>query len=351
MLGLAAALACPGLAHASAARPTVEVRWTAPSSCGPAQLTTSLDALLAGSEVEARVEVDAIVVQEADGWRVDAWFHIAPDRDGQRTFHAPACATVSHAAALAVAIAVDPTVLDRVDPQQPPPELTPLDASPPEAPEEQAPEEQAPSSPIPLVADASSPTVDDEIVAIEPIAAADAEPSPGSEPWRLVLGAGARVDALALPGPGFGGTLGLGVIRRRLRADLLGSLRAPTREATTGEQDSGGRFHQWSVGGRGCFVPRAGPVELPLCAGMEAGQVIGRGYGWRHLQTARLPWLAATASAGATLPLGRRLAAVAQAEAAVPLLRPDFAVEGVGSVLRVGAAQVRGLVGVELRLP
>ena len=99
-LGLASVLACPGLAQAesSRARPQLEVGWTGPLECGPEPFTRSLEALLTESEVDARVWVEVVVEREDDGWRVDAGFHVEPDREGRRTFRAPACATVSQAA-------------------------------------------------------------------------------------------------------------------------------------------------------------------------------------------------------------------------------------------------------------
>ncbi|MCA9652656.1 MAG: hypothetical protein H6712_32100 [Myxococcales bacterium] len=346
-------MACPGLAQAesSRARPQLEVGWTGPLECGPEPFTRSLEALLTESEVDARVWVEVVVEREDDGWRVDAGFHVEPDREGRRTFRAPACATVSQAAALAVAIAVDPTVLERVDPgDDAEPELATEAGVEPEPEPEPIPE--PPGDADHERSHADTMMLDDpELGPIEPIARAEVEPPDDAASWRAVIGAGFRVDGVALPGPGLGGAARLGALHRRLRVDAEASYRAPTRRAAPEQPDAGGRFQQWTAGARACFVPRVGPVELLACGGLEGGRALVEGYGWPRSRLARRPWAAVTAGLGLAVPLGPRLALVSEGSVAIPLLRPEFAVLGVGSVYRVGPVQVRGSFGLELRLP
>src|SRR5690606_24144102 len=108
-------------------------------------------------------------------------------------------------------------------------------------------------------------------------------------------------------------------------------------------------LHVWSVGAVGCGVPlvvepraetgRASSTwELPLCAGVEAGEVLARPRGLADARGGREPWVAAIA--GPRLAWSPRpiFALVVAVEVVVPLLRPAFAVESYGDVARVGPA-------------
>lgn len=303
---------------------------------------------MAGSSMRTPVRVEATVEQHPDRWQVVTRFEAGPNR-GERRFHAPACNTVVNAAALAIAIAVDPTVLDR---------LATTDLDEPIEPDEPAPVEPAaeePESEPAFVVE--PPQTEGDTEAIEPIGEIEArtgadmvraDPEP---PWRgFVAGAG-LVDGLALPGVGFGATLSAGVIVRWFRAELTGSYRFPTEQSSPNSADAGGRFDHWTVGARACASPRFGPVETPLCLGLDGGQTIGRGYGVPRTQVARLPWLAPVGGLGVAWPVVPRFALFARGEVAVPLLRSEFEIVGLGTIHEIGPVQARGLLGLELRLP
>lgn len=354
-LGLGCGAGSPGSARAATDVPPPAVRWTAPDECPADAFTDALDRLLAGSSLAAPLRVEATVERTADGWSIHTAFDAGPGRAGERTFQALTCRTVTQAAALAIAIAVDPSVLDRlVAPAHGSPvgsEASPIESPEPALPEPVLPE-PAPVLPEPLPSSArpTEPPLG-PIVAAAPTGAAGGMHAEPSSRWRGLLGVAGLLDGGALPGPGGGLAGTVGVLHGRFRGELVGSHRFATRQAAASDPRVGGELTQWSVGVRGCGVPQLGEVELPLCVGLDAGQTVGRGTGLREPFTSAQPWLAGLAEAGVAWPVRRWLALTARASLAVPVLRQDFTITGLGVVHRVGPVQGRGLVGLELRWP
>jgi len=323
--------------------PPPEVRWTGPAECPSDMLTDALDRLLAGSSVATPIRVEATVERTLDGWSIRTDFDAGPGRAGQRTFQAPSCRTVTQAAALAIAIAVDPGVLDRWVPMTD--EVTAMEPAAPVVPELPEPEVSvpAPSEPPPSLGpiEAARPT---------PASVREARREPSLR-WRGLVGVAGSVDGGALPGAGLGIVATVGVLHRGFRGELVASRRFATQQAAAADPRVGGSFTQWWVGARGCGVPRLGAVELPLCAGLEGGQTVGRGIGLPAWRRSAQPWWAGLLDAGLAWPVRPWLALTARATLAVPLLRQDFSIAGLGVVHRVGPVEGRGTLGVELRWP
>lgn len=95
-------------------------------------------------------------------------------------------------------------------------------------------------------------------------------------------------------------------------------------------------------------MPRTRTLAFPLCVGVEAGQVIGRGFGFAEVQTSALPWVAVVPAGELVWSPLRWLSVVASFEAAVVILRHTFVIEGLGPVHDLGPVGLRGLLGVEL---
>lgn len=337
------------------------MRWTAPDECPADAFTGALDRLLIGSSLDAPLRVRATVERTAEGWSIDTAFDAGPGRTGQRTFQALTCRTVAQAAALAIAIAVDPSVLDRWVPAGPaetiegeagPQQTSPTPVAVPVAPAAASPADpRRPGPEGPTLA----PRAIEPSAPLGPIEAAT--PTAGDEPrdpssrWRGLLGVAGAVDGGALPGPGLGLAATLGVLHRRVRGEVVGTRRFATQQAATADPQVGGSFTQWSVGARGCGVPRLRAVELPLCLGVEGGRTVGRGIGVPAPRTSPQPWWAGLVEAGLAWPVRPWLALTARATLAVPVLRQEFSITGLGVVHRVGAIQGRGALGVELRWP
>jgi hypothetical protein len=102
---------------------------------------------------------------------------------------------------------------------------------------------------------------------------------------------------------------------------------------------------------RGCPVWRHVPSELefPLCFGIEAGALIGRGVGYPSVSEAALAWLALDVSLGVTWNPVPHFALGLTAEPLVPLLRSRFRVEGEGVLWQPLPVGFRALGGFEVR--
>ena len=79
----------------------------------------------------------------------------------------------------------------------------------------------------------------------------------------------------------------------------------------------------FAAGLRGCGVPRLRRLEVPVCGGLEAGLVRGRGVGAALASSAtdNLPWLALTAGPGLTWAVRPRLALSLALDLVIPLFK------------------------------
>lgn len=91
-------------------------------------------------------------------------------------------------------------------------------------------------------------------------------------------------------------------------------------------------------------------VRIPLCAGVDAGAVLGRGIGHDLVtpRSAREPWAGAVLEPGVTVGVTSRVSLWLALEGVVSLYRPRFAVEGAPEAWTAGAGAVRGLFGVQV---
>ncbi|MEM6997001.1 MAG: hypothetical protein AAF721_41240, partial [Myxococcota bacterium] len=144
---------------------------------------------------------------------------------------------------------------------------------------------------------------------------------------------------------------GLGaVFGAHWRAELQGLVLFP-RTGFAADR-AGARIALFAAGARGCWVPTAGPVELPLCGGAEAGVIRGEPVGGRVInrQTQREAYVGALGSFGLGWAPRPFFAVVARGELVVPLLRPGFAV-GELVAHQLPGASGRLFAGIEARFP
>jgi hypothetical protein len=294
------------------------VSWQAPAECPDAAQLEAAIARYLGSRpatlLPGTLRAEAIV-RGVDG--VFELGLVVETRGGTSltTIRADACELLVRAAALKIAVAVDPlAVLDRVE----------APASPPEPPQET---EVAPM--------------------VEP-----PPPPPPPPPPRRVAGL-IRLDGGMSYGdlPEFGGGVAItaGVAFERWRLEVAGAL-WPTRRARLDAVAGAGADLLLSTATvRGCPAPTLGKVELPLCLGIEGGAMRGAGFGLDDARVAARPWVAALFGLGLAWPFAPRWALRVEAHAAVALLRPEFVVEGAGRLHRANAVVPRILVGLELR--
>lgn len=332
LVGLMVALGITGIARADEPAAAVDMQWSGPPACGPGAFEADLASLLADSEMSAPLRIAVTVTPTPTGWMLRADFSSGGDSHGQRVFAADACETVRDAAALAIALTIDPAVLSGPAPSPPLPPPPPAETF---EPQEVVPPEPAESTPPP-----TRP--------LEVAAPNDGQTGPG---WRAGLAALGFVDGFALPRVGGGLSLVGSAMRGPLRLELQGSYRFATDLPSSLDPSVGGSFTQWTAGLRALWVPRWSRLEVPVGGGIDAGQTIAAGSGFEDARRTRQPWLAMVGTAGVNFLVLPRLAVLARASLAVPLNRPTFAIEDLEALHQIGPVQARGLLGVEVRLP
>jgi hypothetical protein len=311
--------------------------WNAPASCPDRDdVITRIASYLPTLEQpprqvpRARLRVDASVEQIADAWTVR--LSMSGEHGGTvRSFSATTCEELADAVALVAAVSLDPVVVAR--------ELVE----------------------VPLAGAITQPITQP----IGPVAAPEVDLEPAPDELELTLsllepapdpivarnfGIGLR----AFGGGGYGPTttgyasLGAGaaMFGRLWRWSIDGGGWLPR---TIRSEDAAGRFWGWWLGTRGCVVPSRRMIELPLCAGLELGQVRALGVApARNTRTGSYPWAAASISGGVTWVIIERVAIFVDAAALVPFFSGDFRV-GDQSLQQVVPIGVRASLGVELR--
>ncbi|MBL9106286.1 MAG: hypothetical protein JNL82_35515 [Myxococcales bacterium] len=339
LVALALTLAGP------AALDGVDVQWDGDPTCPSDQFRRSLAGHLAGVAAGPPIRVVVTVRAQQDAWSAELAL-ITPDGPGARSVSGPTCASVSAAAAFITALVVDPDL--RV------PEPAPAAAQPPADPIVAPPAAQPPADPIvappaePAPDPSPSPATAD--LAPDPIAAGP-RPAPARPPRRVrgFLRLAGGLEALGMPRVGPQLSPGVGLIGPRWRVELGAVYRAPTRATSAVAPAVGGAIRLWALGLRGCGVVRPGPLEVPLCLGVEAGQARGDGFGVDDPRRVRLPWLAVTAGPALAWAPRPWIAGWLGLDVAVPLIRARFAVENLGDIHKPAPASLRAALGLEAR--
>ena len=284
-----------------------------------------------------------VVQKNAEHWQLGLTFDIDGGASASRSLEGRSCSEVTDAAAWVVAIAIDPSVAERMlsDDAEPDSEL---DAEP----EAQAPEDLVSEPPEP--AETSPSDVVPETAPVEPITTSTRTTSR----LRVFVGAELGPDGGALPSVGalVRGRVGLG--GPAWRVDLTGAVRTPTRRNMDQPEFVGARFDLWLVGLHagpvlGAWSIGVGTLELPLWLGFEVGQVTARAFGFDDARTVARPFFGPTAGAALAWAPHPRVAIRLGADLLVVPWRQEFFVGGLGRVHRTGWVSARGTLGVELR--
>ena len=385
-----------------------EVRWEAPPGCpDEASVKSQIAALLArapartGQAPQVNLRVEAL---PGGRWRLDATI-TRREGQGRRSLEGDRCEALAEAAALLTAIAAAPE-LQQAGPAGPLPEEgpgNPVQEAPggpatspgapggpagqeaprgpgagPGTPGSQAGPEPAPGSqagPEPAGSQAGpgppgSPAAGPEQApGWVPGAGGELEPElpggpgrghrPGvSAPippkvrWKATLGLGAGIGAGALPGVSALLRAAVGMRGRRWAVALTQSFWLPRDLPAAGDPDVGGRMWLAATGVQGCGIVGKGRVEAPLCAGVAAGVVRGRGIGdLAASYRATSAWAAATVGPSLHVRVAPRVALILGAELLVLLTRVRFEVAQAGEVCCGAPVGGSGTLGVEVRLP
>jgi hypothetical protein len=205
----------------------------------------------------------------------------------ERRLEAPACEELSHAAALIVALAINPALLathsdpggqaqnaNVAQPSNPPPNPSPANEGAPVA---------APDARLRAAPSLSAPLTTKSVQVTPRAGATDVVA------WRF--GLSEFVALGTLPGTNLGTAL-FGALQLnpwRIEA-AVSQLRA---EADATKPSAGAAFALYRVAARGCWLAAQAAWRLGPCAGAELGLAHGRGYGVDVSQTQNGLWAAA----------------------------------------------------------
>lgn len=276
----------------------VTLEWSAPPRCPAApQVRERLARALADSATDSHgMRARASITEADDGvLTLELQLHRDDGPAGQRTMQATDCDELAAAAVLIVALAIDPEAkLDEVvasappsnDPSDPGSVATPVpppdDRAVPPAPSDDG-TKPSPDPATPPLEPALDPTPP-PTAAIDPAPPVDAtpiddpegRPPTPAEPVHVGLRLSAAAGLFVLPRPTAALSLVASTWGRAWRAELGASYWTPVQ---TSDRGVGGRIQQWTVDARGCGLLRPGPLELPLCGGLDVGAVHGKGVG------------------------------------------------------------------------
>ncbi len=334
--------------------------WQAPAGCPDAAMVRGRVVSMVGEEAAARADVQAMatVRAEAGRWQLELELRGAGGSD-RRTLVDGECGALADAAALMIAVAIDPQA--RAVPEDSPPENVV-----PAPPGGDRPEDGAAT--VPVVPMVDVPMVPPTVPAVAPVVVEPAvtepdvpvlEDRPGPARARRIslglrLGAGLGF-ARILPGVHAALDLALGVEGRLWRVELGGVFVPPVRGTAATDPSIGGRFRLGAGEVRGCGLPRMkrAPVTFPLCLGFQVGAMHGQGEGagLEVRSEARALWVALRPGAAVRWrPRGGRVGLWLGLDAIVALTRPSFITAN--NVTVHAAARVGGQasVGVEVRL-
>jgi hypothetical protein len=320
----AAAILAMVAATAGAARaddpPAAPITWVAPDGECPAPdaVIAEIEGLLgevdwsAWPDLGASIVVSRGVATAGDGgWTVVVR---TDDPAGERELSGATCAEVASAAALVVALTVDP---DAIGAPEPPPDPTP------------APAPRVPPS-GPRVVSPAQP---------EPVGATRSAASGAGVDWSV------RGDLVSDIGglPGFVPGVGLAVAARigAYRAELGGMYWFERFEPVDGRDGVGGDLSMWAGVVRGCRAV----WTLDLCAGVEIGRLAGTGVGVDQARTDTGKWVAPVAGLGRRFQGSDLFGVYVGGELGAPLSRARFNVTPMGATEPVLVHQAAVVVG------
>lgn len=321
--------------------PELQLAWDAPPGCP--------DAAVVRRHAQARLEgrgsatVTEAMVRGSDG---EGW-HLTISVQGpagidRREVTATSCEELAEAAGLFIAVAAELEVDGSEEVSEPEEGTAALEVAPPQPVGEDVP--PVPDEPSTVDSTASAPR---SSLGPAPIA---------STPTPRVRGA-VRIEGFAqlfrlLPATsgGLGGAVALwpGAVPLRLeaRAHYVFAQRATYQGGTVGAD-----FDLWIGAAMACFEPRWSSLSFPMCTGLEAGGMRGRGVGVSAPGSGTAAFVGLPVDVAVTWAPTRWLALWLGPRAMLSLRRPPFHVRDIDTLFRAGPGAVRVVAGVEVRFP
>lgn len=336
-------LLLPFAASAEQSPAPIALSWSAPDECPSRdRVIRQLETVLSHSDrARAPVMARASITREPTGFRLQMWIG-SEEPLLQRTLYATSCVDLADAAALILALQIDPETSAS-------PELEELASPPPTAASAQkslAPAgDSKPERPV-SSGPRGAPTGPEDASPAAPQVSALATS------WGLLAGPSVEFGALPYAAPGL--ALGAQVQVERLTFALIGSWfphsQREVAPAEAGQPAKGGTFSLALGAFRTCYELLDG-ATLAACADVEFGVLGAHGYGTRTDSERKVLWAALGPGLEAGLPVSSRLEVRAALDGHFSLQRPEFVLENVDSIYRPRAATLRLSLGLLLRFP
>lgn len=314
------------LATSARAQSALTLDWDAPAECPKAAWVEASVRRLLSTPPSDPLQVRAVVRPDGSEWVVDLRFEGAAR--GTRRLRAASCESVARAAALIVALALDPQAAALASEEMA---------------QAEAPRSVPPVVPPPPPAPPSPPT--------RPVRS-----SPVAHATRArIHGHGFVAAALEhgyVPGVVPAAIVGGGVGARLWRADLLVQIAPFASGALEDRPRYGADFSVLAAELRGCVGPAWTWLALEGCAEFRGTHVTGHGTGLTESYRAHAALFALGAGVLVRIPSRTRLAAEASVDTSVPFTRPSFVLlEGdrEQAIHRVPMLTARATLGVSLR--
>ncbi len=346
VLSVVIAMSMVATAHAQ------EVRWEGECSAEGAGLPGEVAALI-GQRGDGLTAV-ASVTEEGAGLHLTLRLLRAGTPIGERALDAADCGELLSAAALVVALAVDP-VASGVETSSAAPEIRTRPASAALAAALAPPPQRAASAPRPTRNASSSAAIRRARARSVAPDAAPASEIAGEEedgaPYRpaLSLAAGFVLDAGALPNAAPGVEARVGIALGPLR--LEGGARVFFEQQSALGQHPTGRGHfGMAAGSLGACLPLGrGMLVVGPCVGLEVGAIWASSTGVSHPGSDTVAWVAPNASGLFALDVASWLRLRLDLGLSVPLIHTEFVVDGIGPVHTSSPITFRGGLGAEVR--
>jgi hypothetical protein len=379
LAGLLTSALAPRAEAQSSAAERLWLTWSATEGCPSQEELLGEVGKLLGDRANREASKEPIPVKATVSREAGGSFVVRLETPGEggtqaRELRGATCKAVADAAALILALMIDPdaamtpeeeapTATKRTDEdQRGRSEKSPTNTEPTSSPRlESAPPSKSPRPPS--AAPTTTTTTTTTAKTKDPTRAAPTEADP-TQPIELRLGAWAGADIGSLPGlaPGFGalGSIAFGAPRL-----AIGIAFWPDNAGTLAALPSAGSDVGLLAGEIGlCSALLQKPLEIAPCAAVEIGQLFAEGFGVSDPRRGASVWVALKGG-GALLwrpfqkqkqqqqqtpnPLDR-LGITARIELVIPLVRPRFVIEGIGPVHSPAALAGRGSLGLEISL-
>jgi hypothetical protein len=361
---LAAAVVSAGAGGALAAAadlvaPELSLTWRAPAGCPNAgDVAAQFARLLGGVHRQPTSKrLDATVTVRrtpSDNWvaRLETRLDGVP---GQRSLEGDSCWTVASAAALILALTIDPSAPNPPNPPNATNATNPASPSNPAPPATAAPIGRAPPGatglppaipPNPTAAPASPPSqrpsadltttpgVSSTKVASAGEVATSSASRRSSSPRPLARAFGGLTVGL-LPQTALTGGIAAGIGFSAWRAELSAYATAQQQENIAQRPTAGGHFRLLGAGARLCRDLKEGRVIPRLCGGAEIERITAHGFGVTAPASGGSTMGAATLAGVLVFPVARRVELSLDLGATARPYRPTFTLTNVGAVFRV----------------